>query len=91
MQTGFFPIPGFPGMTVTSVDCLTVIHFSEVSLFSKLKGRCAGCVSPVSRRPTCPAPVTPSGTGGSLPHDLSTQREAWGHRTGDFFSGVRAN
>lgn len=71
-------------------DCW-VIYFLEVSLFSKLKGRCVGCVFPVSRLPTCPTPVTPSGTGGLLPHDLSTQRDAWGHMTGDFFSGVRAN
>lgn len=74
-------------------DCW-VIYFLEVSLFSKLKGRCVGCVGcvfPVSHPPTCPTPVTPSGTGGLLPHDLSTQREAWSHMTGDFFSGVRAN
>lgn len=41
-------------MTITSVDCLIVIYFSEVSLFSKLKGRCVGCVFPVSLLPTCP-------------------------------------
>ena len=41
-------------MTITSVDCLIVSYFSEVSLFSKLKGRCVGCVFPVSLLPACP-------------------------------------